>query len=808
MRANSESGRQSNHQNGRQGDRQNGRQYDHQNHQSDQQTVRSSDRHPEPQNGRSNDHPLDVRDSLRKITAQLPRTTEVKHLQTWIGQLDWLNYFHRCSRLLIAVIDPLALTLQYANDHFCQLLGMASSEPTLLNRTPGDLGTVLSQYLSPTDNLAVQHLYRRHLLHLVFREFYQIDPRGCRLLEAPAMVAVDSPIDSEPRYVEFWLRSEQLKISRLDPALDEFAEFGLSRMAVEVLEMQLADPAQLAAFEQRLFLDNYRVEGLLLLEGLDVTVRETIRRITQLLIDKDSILRPQKFRRVDQQMRALFRTQSTVILTIEADQIRIFMGTVKQELEAATYPLDSLDGSDFMRAIQTNQVITVPDLALDCQTDYGQQMLAQGARSMLLIPLISQSHGSSASEFPASTPDSQVMGLVGVLSDRPNHFDGLDCCHAEQLIPAFTRALTAAQRQLVQQRFITNIHPAVEWRFMQEAERRSLGFPAEPIVFNSVYPLYGMSDIRGSSEARNRSIQTDLLQQLQLGLAVVEAVCEEHDSALCEQLRLDLLERMQNLQERITVDAEVTEIRYLQNNLETYFEYFSECSEAAIKAIKAYQNACANDHQCVYQARAEYDQTIGQINGLLRESWERWQHRMQQITPHYCDVETTDGIDHMIYAGKSIDPKFGEFQLRSLRYEQLRALCDCARTALRYQAENHSKMQVTHLVLVQDSTVDIFHDETTEKLFDVRGTRDTRYEIVKKRIDKAIDEQTKNRITQPGMLTVVYSTNEEFDEYQQYLHYLIREGWVDGAIEQGIVEPLQGVTGLKFLRVQILTEDS
>jgi hypothetical protein len=48
---------------------------------------------------------------------------------------------------------------------------------------------------------------------------------------------------------------------------------------------------------------------------------------------------------------------------------------------------------------------------------------------------------------------------------------------------------------------------------------------------------------------------------------------------------------------------------------------------------------------------------------------------------------------------------------------------------------------VTHLVLVQDLTVDIIHDENTEKLFEVRGTRDIRYEIVKKRIDKAVDEK-------------------------------------------------------------------
>ncbi|MGB7057703.1 MAG: GAF domain-containing protein, partial [Geitlerinemataceae cyanobacterium] len=68
---------------------------------------------------------------------------------------------------------------------------------------------------------------------------------------------------------------------------------------------------------------------------------------------------------------------------------------------------------------------------------------------------------------------------------------------------------------------------------------------------------------------------------------------------------------------------------------------------------------------------------------------------------------------------------------------------------------------------------------------------------------KAVDRETQTRITQPGMLTLVYSTDEEWDEYHQYLRYLAREGWVSTDIESGAVEPLQGVTGLKFARVRV-----
>ena len=91
-------------------------------------------------------------------------------------------------------------------------------------------------------------------------------------------------------------------------------------------------------------------------------------------------------------------------------------------------------------------------------------------------------------------------------------------------------------RHTIQVRF-TNIHPSVRWRFEQEAERRSWGLPPSPILFENVYPLYGISDIRGSSEERNRAIQQDLLQQFHLALAVVEAVCTEMNHALVLQLK-------------------------------------------------------------------------------------------------------------------------------------------------------------------------------------------------------------------------------------------------------------------------------
>ena len=48
-----------------------------------------------------------------------------------------------------------------------------------------------------------------------------------------------------------------------------------------------------------------------------------------------------------------------------------------------------------------------------------------------------------------------------------------------------------------------------------------------------------------------------------------------------------------------------------------------------------------------------------------------------------------------------------------------------------------------------------------EKKFDVDGTYNTRYEIVKQRVDKAYIKGTKERTTQKGKICIVYYQKED-----------------------------------------------
>ncbi|MGL5192248.1 MAG: GAF domain-containing protein [Chroococcales cyanobacterium] len=753
----------------------------------------------------ANQESLSDGDALwQSLSGDLPASSEGEKIRIWKDNLDCLSRLGRGTKLLIAAVEPQNFTLCYGNPALCQLAGIQPSlDPQSRDDRQKLLHHLLQDHLSEADRQGLEQLYRRQVLLRILGDRYGIDLQSQLGWDEPAIVRFNSPNYSEPRIIEFWVNAAGLKIIPLNPDQDEFADLRLEQQSRPENPESFTDLSTLESLEQRVCWENYRVEGLLLLEGVDVTIRESIRQISRLLISTHSILRPDRFRQINQHLKSLFRCDNSFILSTERDPVRLFVETESRNLSVTSYALDSLQGSHFLQAAEANRIWNVKDLSADWTGGCEKQLVEAGVRSLLLIPLVVQVSGNDSRLARRSPSQSQQMvGLVGLTKTHPHHFHPIDIRRGEELVAPFTVAL----RQIVQQRLtqFTNIHPSVEWRFIQELERRSWGLPPEAIVFAELYPLYGISDIRGSSDERNRAIEADLIEQFQLGLAVVEVVCAAEEQSFVEQLRLDLLDKIEGIQRGVTMDAEVTAIEYLKDHLEGYFDYFCNCSPLAAEAVATYRAACDNEQECVYLARSRYDETVNQINGRLRDTWEIWQEKMQKIIPHYCDVECSDGIDHMIYAGSAINPSFSRFHLHSLRYEQLRAVCDCARVALRIQADYQTPLEVTHLVLVQDCTVDIFHDEKTERLFDVRGTRDTRYEIVKKRIDKGVETQTGDRITRPGMLTVVYSTTKEWEEYEQYLRYLAREGWVAEKIDFGTVEPQPGVSGLKFARVPVL----
>ena len=112
------------------------------------------------------------------------------------------------------------------------------------------------------------------------------------------------------------------------------------------------------------------------------------------------------------------------------------------------------------------------------------------------------------------------------------------------------------------------------------------------------------------------------------------------------------------------------------------------------------------------------------------------------------------------------------------------------------------ELDVTALILVFSSPISI-RFRMDEKRFDVDGTYNARYEVVKKRIDKAHIKNKEERITGQEKITIVYSHNNEEQEYLNYIKFLQFKKILEPTIEQFEVEDLQGVSGLRAIRVKV-----
>ena len=115
-------------------------------------------------------------------------------------------------------------------------------------------------------------------------------------------------------------------------------------------------------------------------------------------------------------------------------------------------------------------------------------------------------------------------------------------------------------------------------------------------------------------------------------------------------------------------------------------------------------------------------------------------------------------------------------------------------------------LDMAHLILLQDTPLSV-RFRLDEKRFDIDGAYNMRYEIVKKRIDKALIKGTGERLTQPGKIAIVYSQAKEALEYREYLDYLRSAGYLTGEIEEVDLEDLDGAHGLHALRVTVEMQD-
>ena len=433
--------------------------------------------------------------------------------------------------------------------------------------------------------------------------------------------------------------------------------------------------------------------------------------------------------------------------------------------------------------------------------EYLEYYYLQGGRSVIICPI---------------KEEGELLGMLEIISEVPGTLKPSHIVKLEPAIPLFTLAMEKGAENLnnkidkvIKEKF-TAVQPSVEWKFTEAAlnfivnSQQKDDVKIERIAFPDVYPLYGAIDIRNSSTERSHSIQLDLLEQLEMARKVVKKAQTDMPFPVLQEIEFKLDKYIASASDVLLSDEEISIHEFLHGQVVSIFNHLKSTQTGLKNEIEKYFAALDPQLGMIYHHRKEYEDSISKINDTLARMIDKEQLAAQKVYPHYFERYITDGLEFNIYMGQSIAPrkKFDELYLRNMKMWQLTVLAKAARMTHKLENELSHKLRTTQLILAHSIPLSISF-RTEERKFDVDGAYNIRYEIIKKRIDKVRVRDTNERLTQPGKIAIVYSQAKDAAEYMEYIEFLQNQKLIKEGVEQLDLEELQGVVGLKALRVDV-----
>jgi hypothetical protein len=561
--------------------------------------------------------------------------------------------------------------------------------------------------------------------------------------------------------------------------------------------------------------DRFVLRGFMVVKAVDVTDQEVLSSLKRDLIDKDSIVSSSHFQGLQAKLRTFFRRPDLGLglAAVEGDRVLVLNDASRHEqacifADSAHHTTSEFKGSLYERAVVQDRPIVIDDLrAYPSRTPIEEELIQNGIRNFVCAPLHYQD---------------KVIGTLELVSARVGDLNATHLPKLQEVLPLFSMAVQRSVEELnnriqtVINEQCTAIHPTVEWRFRRavlNSFERQRGPSAavtelEPIIFEGVYPLYGLADIRGSSTQRGEAIQADLLAQLRLAQAVVQAAREVQFLPALDELAYRIDARTTQIERTLNSSDEIGIIAFLRTEVESLLDHLGTFGPGVRDRIATYRAGLDARLGAVYHRRRLFEDSVTGIAESISSYLDLEQQAAQRMFPHYFEKQKTDGVDYQMYVGAGLleNGRVDPLCLKNLRLWQLMVTCGIAVRAHQLRDRLPIPLETTHLILVQHAPLSI-RFRFDEKRFDVDGAYDIRYEIVKKRIDKAVVQGTAERVTQPGKLAIVYSQPGEALEYRGYIEYLQSVGYLIGSVEQLELGELQGVQGLRALRVQVALDN-
>ena len=431
-----------------------------------------------------------------------------------------------------------------------------------------------------------------------------------------------------------------------------------------------------------------------------------------------------------------------------------------------------------------------------------KSLYEQGFKSAILAPI---------------ADGGKLLGVLEIVSTKTNELNSINAIKLDDVMPfivsAVLRSIEEEENRIdaIIQHECTTVHDSVFWRFKEEAKRfmeqqQQGNNPVfEEISFKDVYPLYGQIDIKDSSKQRNIAVQRDLVIQLSEIKTILSFAIKTLQLPIYEELQFRVGSYLEEISENLLTNSEQAIADFVKEEINPVFEHLMGQDAALTQAIETYHSHIDESTESYYDHRRNYDQSVTRINRKLASLLDKKQEEAQQMFPHYYERYKTDGVEHNLYIGSSISQskKFDPIYLSNLRLWQLQVMVEMENAHYALKPDLPVKLDVASLMLVYSTSLAI-RFRMDEKRFDVDGTYNARYEIIKKRIDKALIKGTRERLTQKGKLSIVYSQKKDEREYLRYIHFLKAKGYFTDKIEILELQGLQGVSGLKAIRAEIL----
>ena len=437
-------------------------------------------------------------------------------------------------------------------------------------------------------------------------------------------------------------------------------------------------------------------------------------------------------------------------------------------------------------------------------------------RAYPLLKLLVEQGITSFAVFPLYFND-KIVGGLEIYTRDPELFKNYILSKLESAIPLLSQLMQNLVMEfnheiinIITDKF-TALQPAVAWRFYEAAynymckgdreEKPSM----EHIFFKNLQPFYGAIDIKDSSIKRNLALRADLDKNLLLLQDLLCAISQSCNQRLEQGVLNSLPDGNSGEIEKMT-DRELLRIEdFLTRQLPAELMDIAQTQPELEGVIQEYLQK-TSDRKQLYAHSLHYEESMEKINQVVNSHLEQFNAAVQEIYPCYFEKFRTDGVEYDLYVGKSIAPDIPvpNNLVHRLRFKQLQVMAEIARATAALLPELPVQMQTTQLIFVYEKLIDISF-RLDEQRFDVEGSYNIRYQMVKKRVDKATKVDSKERLTQPGKITIIYFNSWEAAEYKGYIQKLQEQQLLMEDIEFLEVEELQGVQGLKAIRVSVLT---